>query len=109
MAYTDFLIARSHADDYVVGAAAVLPCYWLYAEIGLILAKQNHAEHPYTDWLDTYSGEGFLAGTAKAIARVEAAMAGAGPDQQQVAAQTYLSACVHEREFFDQATRRGWN
>ncbi len=109
MAYTDFLIARSHADDYVVGAAAVLPCYWLYAEIGLILAKQNHAEHPYTDWLDTYSGEGFLAGTAKAIARVEAAMAGAGPDQQRVAAQAYLSACVHEREFFDQATRRGWN
>ncbi|BAC18401.1 phosphomethylpyrimidine kinase [Corynebacterium efficiens YS-314] len=109
MAYTDFLIARSHADDYVVGAAAVLPCYWLYAEIGLILAKQNHPEHPYTDWLDTYSGEGFLAGTVKAIARVEAAMAGAGPDQQRVAAQTYLSACVHEREFFDQATRQGWN
>lgn len=109
MAYTDFLIARTHADDYVVGAAAVLPCYWLYAEIGFILARQNHAGHPYTDWLDTYSGEEFLAGTTKAISRVEVAMAGAGTQQRRVAAQAYLSACVHEREFFDQATRQGWN
>lgn len=108
MAYTDFLLARVLSEDYVVGTAAVLPCYWLYAEIGLILAAQNHDEHPYRDWLSTYSGEDFLAGTRKAIARVEEAMAGAGPGQRVDAAQAYLSACVHEREFFDQATRFGW-
>lgn len=108
MAYTDFLVARAYADDYVVGAAAVLPCYWLYAEIGLLLAAQNHEHHPYRDWLDTYSGEEFLTGARKAIARVETAMAGAGPQQRVAAARAYLSACVHEREFFDQATRKGW-
>lgn len=108
MAYTDFLLARVLSEDYVVGVAAVLPCYWLYAEIGLILAAQNHAEHPYREWLETYSGEDFLSGTTKAIARVEAAMAGAGPEQRVDAARAYLSACVHEREFFDQATRFSW-
>lgn len=108
MAYTDFLLARVLSEDYVVGAAAVLPCYWLYAEIGLLLAEHNHKAHPYREWLHTYSGEEFLVGAEKAIARVEAAMAGAGPEQRVNAARAYLSACVHEREFFDQATRSGW-
>ena len=41
----------------VVGAAAVLPCFWLYAEIGFELTGDNHPEHPYHAWLQTYSGE----------------------------------------------------
>lgn len=108
MAYTDFLIARTHTEDYVVGAASVLPCYWLYAEIGLMLAEQNHPEHPYTAWLDTYSGEEFIEGTKQAIARVEHALEQAGTQQRIDAANAFLSASLHEREFFDQATRMGW-
>ncbi|MGP6173256.1 bifunctional hydroxymethylpyrimidine kinase/phosphomethylpyrimidine kinase [Corynebacterium sp. A21] len=103
--YTDFLLARAATDDYVVGAAAVLPCYWLYAEVGLLLAAQNHEDHPYTEWLGTYSGEAFLAGTRAAIQRVEHALEAAGPEQRLKAARAFLSASVHEREFFDQASR----
>lgn len=108
MAYTDFLVARAYSEDYVVGAAAVLPCYWLYAEIGLELAEQNHEGHPYRAWLGTYSGADFIEGTRAAIARVEAAFEAAGPAQRVAAARAFLSASVHEREFFDQATRAGW-
>ncbi|OKX85654.1 bifunctional hydroxymethylpyrimidine kinase/phosphomethylpyrimidine kinase [Corynebacterium glutamicum] len=108
MAYTDFLIARTYTEDYVCGVAAVLPCYWLYAEIGLMLAEQNHDEHPYKDWLNTYSGEEFIAGTRAAIARLEKALENAGAEQRVDAARAFLSASVHEREFFDQATRHGW-
>lgn len=108
MAYTDFLLARTYSEDYVVGAAAVLPCYWLYAEIGLMLAEQSHADHPYAAWLATYSGEEFIEGTRAAIARVEKAMENAGEEQRDIALKAFLSASVHEQEFFDQATRRGW-
>lgn len=105
--YTDFLLARTGVDDYVVGAAAVLPCYWLYAEVGLLLVAQNHEGHPYKEWLGTYSGEAFLAGTRAAIQRVEKAFEGAGPEQRLKAAKAFLSASTHEREFFDQASRMG--
>ncbi|BAU95816.1 multifunctional thiamine-phosphate pyrophosphorylase/synthase/phosphomethylpyrimidine kinase [Corynebacterium suranareeae] len=108
MAYTDFLIARTYTEDYVCGVAAVLPCYWLYAEIGLMLAEQNHEDHPYKDWLDTYSSEEFINGTRAAIARLEKALENAGSEQRVDAARAFLSASVHEREFFDQATRHGW-
>ncbi|ANE03994.1 bifunctional hydroxymethylpyrimidine kinase/phosphomethylpyrimidine kinase [Corynebacterium crudilactis] len=108
MAYTDFLIARTYSEDYVCGVAAVLPCYWLYAEIGLMLAEKNHADHPYHAWLNTYSGEQFIAGTRAAIARLERALENAGHTQRVDAARAFLSASVHEREFFDQATRYNW-
>lgn len=104
-AYTDFLKATVFAEDYVVGAAAVLPCYWLYAEVGLELAGADHPGHPYRDWLATYSGAEFLAGARAAVARVEHAFAAAAPAQRVQAAAAYLTAAVHEREFFDQASR----
>ncbi|AGF72438.1 multifunctional thiamine-phosphate pyrophosphorylase/synthase/phosphomethylpyrimidine kinase [Corynebacterium halotolerans YIM 70093 = DSM 44683] len=105
LAYTDFLVASCHINPYVVGTATVLPCYWLYAEIGLELAAHNHAGHPYRAWLDMYSSQEFLDGTRRAIARVEQGLVGATVVERVQAAEAYLSACVHEREFFAQADR----
>lgn len=105
-AYTDFLVATTHTDDYVVAAAAVLPCYWLYAEVGLHLAAQNSPEHPYNAWITQYGGEEFLTGVRAAIALVEEALTAADPATRSRATRAYLAACWHEVDFFDQADRR---
>ena len=105
MGYTNFLRASAAGDDYVVGAAAILPCYWLYEEVGAVLSSQNHADHPYAEWLSMYGGEEFAAEVARSLAEVERAFETASPAQRVRAAQAYLSACVYEREFFDQAHR----
>ena len=104
-AYTDFLVARTFTDDYAVGVAAVLPCFWLYAEIGEALAQHNHAEHPYHSWLETYGDADFAEETRKAIGVVEKAFANASDATRKRASRAYLQACAHEREFFDQAAR----
>ncbi|WP_366937662.1 bifunctional hydroxymethylpyrimidine kinase/phosphomethylpyrimidine kinase [uncultured Corynebacterium sp.] len=105
-AYTDFLVATTHTRDYVIGAAAVLPCYWLYAEVGLRLAAHNHPEHPYHAWLSMYSGEEFLASTRKAIALVEQALELADATVRDEALDAYVTASRYEVDFFDQAARR---
>ncbi|WP_424826265.1 bifunctional hydroxymethylpyrimidine kinase/phosphomethylpyrimidine kinase [Rothia mucilaginosa] len=105
MGYTNFLRASAAGDDYVVGAAAILPCYWLYEEVGAVLSSQNHADHPYAEWLSMYGGEEFAAEVERSLAEVERAFETASPAQRVRAAQAYLSACVYEREFFDQAHR----
>lgn len=104
--YTNFLRAVATGDPYVVGAAAVLPCFWLYCEVGRQLGTQNRDDHPYRSWLDTYQDESFLKATAEAIGLVEDALAHASPAARTAAARAYLNACVFEREFFDQASRR---
>lgn len=105
MGYTNFLRASAAGDDYVVGAAAILPCYWLYEEVGAVLSSQNHVDHPYAEWLSMYGGEEFAAEVARSLAEVERAFEAASPAQRVCAARAYLSACVYEREFFDQAHR----
>ena len=105
MGYTNFLRAFTAGEDYVVGAAAILPCYWLYEEVGAVLSSQNHADHPYAEWLSLYGGEEFAADVARSLAEVERAFETASPAQRVRAARAYLSACVYEREFFDQAHR----
>ena len=103
-AYTNFLLASVFVDDYVVGAAAVLPCYWLYAQTGAQIPRIPD-EHPYAAWLHTYHDDEFAQATAQALAIVERAFALAAPQARSRAARAYLTACRHEMEFFDQALR----
>ncbi len=103
-AYTDFLLARALGDRYVVGAAAALPCFWLYAQVGAGLPEVP-AEHPYAAWLLTYRDPGFVEGVRGALAVVEEALAAASAEDRAAAAHAYLLACRHELEFFEQARR----
>ena len=89
----------------VVGAAAALPCYWLYLEIGYRLLEKTHEEHPYNAWISVYGGEEFAADVRRCVAVVEEAFEQASPNQRVAAAQAYMSACLYERDFFDQAHR----
>lgn len=104
-AYTDHLLATTLGEDHVVGAAAVLPCAWLYAEVGLRLAESDSAAHPYHDWLAMYSGEEFLVTARAAIERTERLLADATAAQRAAARRAYVLATRHEHEFFDQADR----
>lgn len=103
-AYTNFLLASVFVGDYVVGAAAVLPCYWLYAQTGAQITRIPD-EHPYAAWLHTYHDDEFAQATAQALAIVERAFTSAAPQARSRAARAYLTACRHEMEFFDQALR----
>lgn len=103
-AYTDFLLASVHSQPAAVGQAAVLPCYWLYAEVGVRLAEANHPDHPYHDWLATYAGDDFTEATTAALHRVEATLA-ADPSLADEAARACRIASRYELDFFAQADR----
>lgn len=102
--YTDFLLAASFAEPYAVGAAAVLPCFWLYAQTGSG-APEVATDHPYAEWLATYRDPAFRGSVREAVGHVEDAMAAATPSVRAEAARAYLLACRHELEFFEQALR----
>jgi hydroxymethylpyrimidine/phosphomethylpyrimidine kinase len=103
-AYTDFLLARALGSPTAVAAAAVLPCFWLYAQVGADLPEVAE-DHPYAAWLLTYRDPGFVEGVRGALREVEREMAAASPEVRADAARDYLLACRHELEFFEQARR----
>ncbi|MGX1751129.1 bifunctional hydroxymethylpyrimidine kinase/phosphomethylpyrimidine kinase [Glutamicibacter protophormiae] len=83
--------------------AAILPCYWLYQDIGKRLAAANHEGHPYGDWLQTYASEEFDASTAQAIEMVRDAWMLADAGQRERMRQAFLRSSEHELAFFAQA------
>lgn len=106
LGYVDFLTSRTALEDYPVGTAAVLPCFWLYGEVGLHLADNNSPGHPYAGWLDTYGGEEFVDEARAAIDATERALENATDTQRHAAADAFMYACYYERDFFAQAGRR---
>ncbi|MFJ2621055.1 bifunctional hydroxymethylpyrimidine kinase/phosphomethylpyrimidine kinase [Glutamicibacter sp. NPDC087344] len=83
--------------------AAILPCYWLYQDIGKRLAAANHAGHPYGDWLKTYASVEFDESTAQAIELVRDAWKRADGAQRERMRQAFIRSSQHELAFFAQA------
>jgi len=105
LGYVNMLTSTAAFSDYIVGAAAVLPCFWLYAEVGLHLAENNHPDHPYNAWLSMYGGDDFTDAVRMALNSVEKALSSASEKQRADAVEAFMYACYYEREFFDQASR----
>lgn len=101
-AYLGHLHAAGSVGDYGVVIAAVLPCFWIYQDIGERLAERSHAEHPFAAWLDTYADPAFAASTARAIELVGAAAAAAGLDRRERMRRAFVLSSSHEEAFFAQ-------
>lgn len=57
--YTSFLLAQAGYEDFPVGMAALLPCFWIYREVGNHIYQYAKTDNPYQAWIDTYAGEEF--------------------------------------------------
>lgn len=99
-AYLTHLIAAGASGDYGVLVAALLPCFWMYQDVGARLHPLSHEEHPYRSWLNTYADEVFAASTARAIEIVTTVAATANEGSRRNMAQAFRASAMHERDFF---------
>lgn len=98
--YLNHLLATAARGDYAVLAAALLPCFWVYHDVGSRLHPLAHPEHPYADWLTTYADDAFTDATEQAIAIVTALAADATPPVRDAMLTAFVASTEHEREFF---------
>jgi thiaminase/transcriptional activator TenA len=103
--YTHYLLALAHNAPYEVSVAALLPCFWIYREVGNHLLDIARPDNPYQPWIDTYADEAFAEGVRKVIAisdRVGEAATPAVRTQMQAA---FVRASQLEWMFWDSAYR----
>ncbi|PSB04779.1 TenA family transcriptional regulator, partial [filamentous cyanobacterium CCP2] len=81
--------------------AAMLPCMKLYAFLGKKLAQAGIPEHPYTDWIRTYSSEEFTP-----LAAQLADLANQYATLTPIVRSTYRYAMQCELAFFEAAWQR---
>ncbi|WP_346620763.1 TenA family transcriptional regulator [Blastococcus montanus] len=107
LGYVSYLVATAATAPYAVAAAAVLPCYWIYAHVGERLAREARAAagHPYRRWVATYDAEPFQLAAARARALTDAAAATSPADEPAMQA-AFAVATRYELEFWRAAHAR---
>jgi thiaminase (transcriptional activator TenA) len=103
--YVSYLLATAYAEPYEVLLGALLPCFWIYAEVGRDIHGRAAKANPYQAWIDTYAGEAFHAAVQATIAATDAAAASASPALRARMHDAFTRATALEWVFWDSAYR----
>jgi len=88
-----------------LGLAAVLPCYWIYAQVGQDLLERGSPDPHYQRWIDTYAGEEFAEIVAEVLALVDRTGSVLGSAEEARARAHFATTARYEWMFFDAAYR----
>lgn len=109
LGYTSFLLATAYHEPWEVLLAALLPCFWLYWDVGTTIARTARPGNPYQAWIDTYADESFGSAVRAVIAATDGAAAGTTQSVRDRMMTAFIRSCQYEWLFWDGAYRqRGW-
>jgi thiaminase/transcriptional activator TenA len=103
--YTHYLLALAYNAPYEVSVAALLPCFWIYWEVGKHLLETAQPNNPYQAWIDTYADEAFAEGVRKVIAIGDQMATAASLSIRDGMTRAFVRASQLEWMFWDSAYR----
>ena len=100
--YANMLQTAVAYEPYPVGVAAVLPCFWVYADVGERLAATaaGITDHPFGQWAASYGNPAFQKSTRQAIAIMDAAADGASEKIRHAMLDAFIAATWYEEQFW---------
>ncbi|HYJ55433.1 MAG TPA: thiaminase II [Mycobacterium sp.] len=105
-AYNSYLLATVYGGSFADGLAAVLPCYWIYAEVGAELLQRGSTDSRYQRWIDSYGGEEFAATVTEVLSLADRTGPTLTPAEEAVARAHFVTTSRYEWMFFDAAYQR---
>lgn len=57
--YTNFILKMASLSSVEEAVACLLPCFWVYRDVGRKIAVLSSQNNPYHDWITLYAGEEF--------------------------------------------------
>jgi thiaminase/transcriptional activator TenA len=100
LAYTSYLLATVRGGSYAEGLGAVLPCYWIYAEVGRELLRRGSPDSRYQRWIGTYGGPEYGAVAAEVIAELDRVSPGLSADERVSVARHFRATSRYEWMFW---------
>lgn len=71
-AYTEHLIQKANSASIEEAIASILPCFWIYNELGQkLFLSSYHKNNPYCAWIASYSSPQFTQATQSIIETIE--------------------------------------
>jgi thiamine-phosphate pyrophosphorylase len=85
-----------------IALAAVLPCMWIYNQVGLYILNHSKLEgNPYKEWILEYGQEEFTAGVDQVLKMIDGWAAKADEKTKEKMDYYYLKAALYEYAFWD--------
>lgn len=103
--YISYLMRIAALEPFEVTIGALLPCFWIYREVGRHIHASATRPNPYQAWIDTYAGVEFDRAVDAVIAVADAVGADAGPRTLAGMHRSFARATQLEWMFWDSAYR----
>lgn len=101
--YTNFLMNVCSNCSFEEAVAALLPCFWIYREAGIEIAKKTERNNRYIDWIDTYSGEEFNLAVERMLVITDILAEQASENLKKRMTEKYITGAKLEYLFWDGA------
>ncbi len=104
-AYGEYLLQHASNSSADVTAAALLPCFWVYAATGNQVILISKPGNPYQKFIDTYAGEEYEVYVNQYIEIVEELGRQASPEMQQRMTDAFIRSTEMELMVFEESAR----
>lgn len=105
LAYTSYLSALAATRSYEELIAGILPCFWVYWEVGCDVKPRAVSPNRYAAWIDTYAAPAFGEATDRVRALVDEAAGNATQATRDAMVIAFRNATRFEWMFWDSAWR----
>lgn len=102
-AYTHFLLSNTSFSSYEAALAGLLPCFWIYREVGNYIFKICKKNNPYEKWIQLYSSPEFSLLVDKALEITDRLASTAGEIAKEEMTKAFLFSSKLEWMFWDDA------
>jgi len=106
LAYTSYLLATAYTASFAELLGALLPCYWIYAEVGRELLERGSPDPLYARWIETYGGEEFAEIVRAVLDLTDRLGPELSPAERSRAARHFATTSRYEWMFWEAAFRR---
>ena len=106
LAYTSYLLAAARGGSYAEGVGAVLPCYWIYWEVGKELLRRGSPNPRYQQWIRAYGAEEYGDAVRDVITVTDGLGPGLAPSERTLVHRHFRTTSRYEWMFWDMGYRK---
>lgn len=106
LAYTSYLLAVAYGSPFHEAVAALLPCYWIYWEVGRALERAGSPDPLYRRWIGTYASEEFGGVVRAVLEAADRTARGLGEPERAAMRRHFVTTSRYEWMFWEMGLRR---
>ncbi len=105
-AYTTYIETVAYSRPFGEALSVLLPCYWIYWEVGKDLSVSTSPVPAYQKWIESYASDDYGAVVEEVLAIANEHAREAGPEGRSKMDEHFRRASRYEWMFWDSSYRR---